>query len=248
MTTSNAEQPVRPGGSGPSADELFRDAEPVRSAEDLAREGVLTEGEVRRAVHAPPRRSSAERVLSGPVAGLAGNVLSGVDRGAGVNIRELIERLTAVAAELPAGADSDVRVHLCRGHDEPGEITTKVTVDSDGTRVLVQGHPHLDVGDTEVLPVALGVDDELARLVAGEVSAPPPPTHATITTGDGWGYRMPVDADGKAIAPGSLDAIARGCVCDPGRNNDGDGHESNGGRIFIFNNQCPVHRRTKLDE
>lgn len=43
---SNAGQPVRPGGRGPSGDELFRDTEPVRSAADLAREGVFTEGEV----------------------------------------------------------------------------------------------------------------------------------------------------------------------------------------------------------
>lgn len=46
VTISNAGHPVRPGGSGPSVDELFRDAEPVRSAEDLAREGVFAEGEV----------------------------------------------------------------------------------------------------------------------------------------------------------------------------------------------------------
>ncbi|MGH3898337.1 MAG: hypothetical protein ACRDTA_08790 [Pseudonocardiaceae bacterium] len=46
MTMSDAGQPVRPGGSRPSVDELFRDTEPVRSAEDLAREGVFAEGEV----------------------------------------------------------------------------------------------------------------------------------------------------------------------------------------------------------
>ena len=131
----------------------------------------------------------------------AGSVLAGVDRGAGLKIRELIQRLTEVAEELPDGVDSGVRVHLCRGHDEPGEITTKVTVDSDGRRALVQGHPHLPDGNTEARPVTLGVDDELARLVAGEELAPPQPSHGTIATGDGWGYQMPLDADGKAIAP-----------------------------------------------
>jgi len=43
MTTSNAGYPVRPGWAGPSVDELFRDTEPVRYAEDLAREGVFAE-------------------------------------------------------------------------------------------------------------------------------------------------------------------------------------------------------------
>lgn len=62
-----------------------------------------------------------------------------------------------------------------------------------------------------------------------------------------WGYQMPLDADGKAITPGSLDAVARGCLCDPGRNNDGQGHDNDGGRIFIFNDRCKVHRRLKLN-
>lgn len=46
MTMSNAGHPVRPGGSGPSVEELFRDTEPVRSAGDLASEGIFAEGEV----------------------------------------------------------------------------------------------------------------------------------------------------------------------------------------------------------
>jgi len=46
VTMSDAGHPVRPGGSGPSVDELFRDSEPVRSAEDLACAGVFAEGEV----------------------------------------------------------------------------------------------------------------------------------------------------------------------------------------------------------
>jgi len=56
---------------------------------------------------------------------------------------------------------------------------------SDGRRALVQGHPHLPDGNTEARPVALDVDDELARLVAGEELAPPQPSHGTIATGDG---------------------------------------------------------------
>jgi len=46
VTMSNAGHPVRPGGSGPSVEEVFRDTEPVGSAEDLAREGIFAEGEV----------------------------------------------------------------------------------------------------------------------------------------------------------------------------------------------------------
>ncbi|MGH3803810.1 MAG: hypothetical protein ACRDTD_27490 [Pseudonocardiaceae bacterium] len=46
VTTSNAGHPAWPGGSRPSVDELFRDTEPVRCAEDLAREGIFAEGEV----------------------------------------------------------------------------------------------------------------------------------------------------------------------------------------------------------
>lgn len=43
---SDAGHPAQPGGSRLSVDELFRDTEPVRSAEDLAREGIFAEGEV----------------------------------------------------------------------------------------------------------------------------------------------------------------------------------------------------------
>lgn len=46
VTTNSAEHPFPPSGSRPSVDELFRDAEPVRSAADLAREGVFEEGEM----------------------------------------------------------------------------------------------------------------------------------------------------------------------------------------------------------
>jgi hypothetical protein len=46
VTTNNAESPTPPSGSRPSVDELFRDSEPVRSSEDLARDGVFDEGEL----------------------------------------------------------------------------------------------------------------------------------------------------------------------------------------------------------
>lgn len=46
VTMSSAEHPPRPGRSRPSIDELFGGTEPVRGAQDLAREGVFAPGEV----------------------------------------------------------------------------------------------------------------------------------------------------------------------------------------------------------
>jgi len=46
VTASSPERPIPPSGSQPSVDELFRDAVPVRSADDLARGGVFDDGEV----------------------------------------------------------------------------------------------------------------------------------------------------------------------------------------------------------
>ena len=43
---SDPERPLPPSGPWPSVDELFGATEPVRSAEDLARDGVFAEGEV----------------------------------------------------------------------------------------------------------------------------------------------------------------------------------------------------------
>ncbi len=43
---SDPERPLPPSGPRPSVDELFGATEPVRSAEDLARDGVFAEGEV----------------------------------------------------------------------------------------------------------------------------------------------------------------------------------------------------------
>lgn len=46
MTRDSAGYSFPAGGSRPSVDELFRDSEPVRSADDLARDGIFDEGEV----------------------------------------------------------------------------------------------------------------------------------------------------------------------------------------------------------
>lgn len=46
MTANNAEYPVPPARSEPSADELFRGSAPVSSADDLAQDGVFDDGEL----------------------------------------------------------------------------------------------------------------------------------------------------------------------------------------------------------
>lgn len=46
VSMNSAEYPISSGGSAPSVDELFGDSAPVRSAEDLARDGVFEDGEV----------------------------------------------------------------------------------------------------------------------------------------------------------------------------------------------------------
>ena len=46
MATSNPGQPTRPAQPVPTVDDLFGGSEPVRSADDLAREGVFDDGEV----------------------------------------------------------------------------------------------------------------------------------------------------------------------------------------------------------
>lgn len=46
MTTSNPERPTPPHRPRPAVDDLFGASEPVRSAEDLARDEVFEDGEV----------------------------------------------------------------------------------------------------------------------------------------------------------------------------------------------------------
>ena len=46
MTTSDSPRPARPRPVPPSVDDLFMASEPVRRAEDLARDGVFDDGEV----------------------------------------------------------------------------------------------------------------------------------------------------------------------------------------------------------
>ncbi len=46
MTTSDSPRPAQPHPAVPTVDDLFDASEPVRKAEDLARNGVFDDGEV----------------------------------------------------------------------------------------------------------------------------------------------------------------------------------------------------------
>jgi len=125
-----------------------------------------------------------------------------------VKIGELIELLTAAAAGLPEGMDSDVHVHICRGWDAFSIVTKEVTVDTSGSVALVQGHPHRDDGPTVRRPVAMGVDDELARLIEDpEAIHEEPPSSVMIQIDETRAYRVPLRSDGKILAPGHVDAL-----------------------------------------
>lgn len=46
MSTTDPRQPAAKRPPTPSIDDIFGDTEPVRSAEDLARDGIFDDGEV----------------------------------------------------------------------------------------------------------------------------------------------------------------------------------------------------------
>jgi hypothetical protein len=71
-----------------------------------------------------------------------------------MNIRETIARLNEVAAQLPAGLDSELHVRVCDELDEPG-----VLVDVAGGVAVVRGQLHRDA--------LVDADDALQRW-AGE--------------------------------------------------------------------------------
>ena len=90
----------------------------------------------------------------------------------------------------------------------------------------------------------MGVDDELAKLLEDpDARHEEPPSSLVIQIDETKGYRVPLRADGKILAPGHLDALRVGCLCDPEKNNFGRGHESGGESIaLIFKHDCPVHQ------
>lgn len=93
-----------------------------------------------------------------------------------MNIREVIERLHEVAAQLPEGLDSEGRVHICNGSG-PGLMTSSIEVDTmwiQNTETLavsdcfaiVQGHPHRDESDSTVRPATAEIDDLVEKWAA----------------------------------------------------------------------------------
>lgn len=89
-----------------------------------------------------------------------------------MNIREVVDALSAKADELPAGWETEVRASMCDGSGV--EITTAIEVDHmaemplDGGPVaavfaIVQGHPHRDERVQRVRGIAEGADDAVQR-------------------------------------------------------------------------------------
>jgi hypothetical protein len=169
-----------------------------------------------------------------------------------VKVRELIDLLNQAALELPGGLESTVLVHLCKGREEAGVLTNevKVVTGEEGAAadcLIVEGHPHAEDENVEQRPVAMGVDAELARLTSGD---PLPRAGITVAIGDtGEGFRIPYGEGGRPILPGSPEAVAAGCICDPDKNDHGRGARSTDGDHvdMVTNNQCEIHRRVKVD-
>lgn len=166
-----------------------------------------------------------------------------------MKIGELIELLTDASTDLPDGMDADVHVHICRGWDAFSIVTKEVTVDTSNSVALVQGHPHRDDGPTVRRPVAMGLDDELARLVENpDARDKEPPSSLMIQIDETKAYRVPLRSDGRILAPGHVDALRVGCLCDPEKNNFGQGLERGDNVALIFKDDCPVHQTVVLPE
>jgi hypothetical protein len=171
-----------------------------------------------------------------------------------VNVRELIDLLDQAALELPDGLESTVLVHLCHGREEAGILTEQVGVATGGEDkgaaancLIVEGHPHADDDSVERRPVAIGVDAELARLTSGD---PLPRAGITVAIGDtGEGFRIPYGEGGRPILPGSPEAVAAGCICDPEKNDHGRGaRSSHGDHVdMVTDSRCEIHRRVQVD-
>lgn len=174
--------------------------------------------------------------------------------GGSVDIRELIAHLNTAADSLPDGLNSQVLLHVCNGHDEPGVLTKMLGIaigEGDegriARRLVIEGHPHADDEDTVIRPATMGVDDELERLVAGDV--PPRPGITVVMDEDGNGVQFPYGEGGVLLLPGSPEAVAAGCLCDPEKNNHGRGIEvpDSDRTAMVTNNDCQVHPRVRVD-
>ncbi|WP_028924528.1 hypothetical protein [Pseudonocardia acaciae] len=197
-----------------------------------------------------------------------------------MNIREVIEGLREVADRLPDGMDSQVRIHVCHGHDS-GTLIKSIQVDSMAEQnretfeiidayAIVQGHPHLDdrPGGSTLRPVTMDIEKVVQRWAdEGPGDAPKEPDPSNLPSIDytedpetGVRYillrsqgvmyvKMELDANGKIrYLPGSPDAVAAGCTCDPERNNHGAGMADlgeGGGVQFVYRNSCPLHQHVR---
>jgi hypothetical protein len=180
-----------------------------------------------------------------------------------VNIREVIAKLQEVADDLPDGLDSEVEIHICNGHDNPGLRTTSVDVDAvwvmDGKMQIqkqalasIQGHPHRDEGSRQTTPLTMEVD-KVAEKWAEENPAPiniiKVKTHneeyVLVPWPEGTYVKLPYVA-GRPLLPGAPNATQAGCTCDPERNNYGRGYQRNeDGMEMVVKDGCPVHLRVE---
>lgn len=110
----------------------------------------------------------------------------------------------------------------------------------------MQAHPHADDENTVRKPVTMGIDNELERLVEGDQFPRPGIVVALGDTGEG--IQLPYGPDGRPMLPGSPDAIAAGCICDPEKNAGGLGVRSEDDRIaLVTKDDCEVHRRVPVN-
>lgn len=89
-----------------------------------------------------------------------------------MNIRDVVNALTAKADQLPAGWDTEVRVSMCASGSV--EITTEIEVDHmtslnvethvvNEIYAIVQGHPHVDERVQRLRAATEGADEALQR-------------------------------------------------------------------------------------
>ena len=167
-----------------------------------------------------------------------------------VNVRDLIEMLNDVADDLPDGLDSTVLVH-CVGREDGDFLTDEVEVTAgrqgEGPHhVLLRAHRHDDGEETPDRQVTMAVHEELPRLTAGD---PLPRAGLTVTIGDtGDGVRIPYGEGGRPMLPGSPEAVAAGCICDPEKNDHGRGvRTADDGLTLVADVECDIHQRVTVD-
>jgi len=186
---------------------------------------------------------------------------------AAMNIREVINKLQEVAAQLPDGLDSEVEIHICNGHDAAGLRTTSIEVNwvsvlKEGTLLpersvaQIQGHPHRDEGSGQTTPIMSQIDDLVEEWATEQQDTGDQPGSEDIIrvkTDDEEYVLLPWSEDtylklpyvnGMPLLPGAPKATDAGCSCDPERNNYGRGYRhADDGVEMAVKDDCPVHLR-----